>query len=547
MRILKQLSEIMVLIALATGLAAPVCAQSATALSRAAPIDQNTPASLLKGFLAASGPVADAVVRQDNGGALSDAQEDAASDYLAVASSALDFSEVAPVLVEQWKLEQTLLLFETLRRVPRDVLRAGPQKIGEGVWVVPGTPLTIERVADGDGKAGFLFSSASVAQMHDIYARAVEQPPLWGSNRNAYEVFSDTPGKLVTPEWYALVRSLPGFLRQEVGGQQLWQWLGLLFIGISAIALPIGAWRLAHLLKPDSAWVVLLQAAILPLSIRITAFTSITLIDELNIVDSIYVACDYALMIVGYTVWAWFIWIVAAWLSDQVPPYLKRHQGIPVSLAKMLIQIVGIVVMALVLGQGLTNIGVPLVGILAGLGVGGLAVALAAQPTIENLISGIILYVDKPVRVGDECVFEDMSGTVVEIGIRSTRVRLNDGTLVTIPNAAFANMTIRNIAIGKPHFGYKFPLSNTLEPNLIQTLLAEIRQHLVASPLVDPSTVEVIVDDVDTDAITIEAWGSFAAMTEDYDDARGTLQIGLLTAISSNGAQLAGIWPGNAG
>src|SRR5205823_10516921 len=73
--------------------------------------------------------------------------------------------------------------------------------------------------------------------------------------------------------------------------------------------------------------------------------------------------------------------------------------------------------------------------ILAGLGIGGIAIALAAQKTIENLFGGVAVVSDRPVAVGDFCKFGDRVGTVEDIGLRSTRVRTLDRTLVSIPNA----------------------------------------------------------------------------------------------------------------
>jgi MscS family membrane protein len=84
--------------------------------------------------------------------------------------------------------------------------------------------------------------------------------------------------------------------------------------------------------------------------------------------------------------------------------------------------------------------------ILAGLGVGGLAVALAAQKTIENLFGALALISDRPVLVGDFCQFGTQSGTVEDIGLRSTRIRTNDRTMVTIPNSNFSTMIIENLS-----------------------------------------------------------------------------------------------------
>lgn len=92
---------------------------------------------------------------------------------------------------------------------------------------------------------------------------------------------------------------------------------------------------------------------------------------------------------------------------------------------------------------GADRVGMPLYGIVAGLGVGGLAVALAIQPTIENLIAGINLIADNALRIGEVCKYgDDMVGTVESVGIRSTRIRGIDHKLTNIPNAVLAKMPI---------------------------------------------------------------------------------------------------------
>jgi len=84
--------------------------------------------------------------------------------------------------------------------------------------------------------------------------------------------------------------------------------------------------------------------------------------------------------------------------------------------------------------------------ILAGLGVGGLAVALAAQKTIENLFGGVSVIGDRPVLVGDDCRFGDRTGTVMHIGLRSTRIRTPDRTIVSVPNSQFSTMSLENLS-----------------------------------------------------------------------------------------------------
>ncbi len=87
----------------------------------------------------------------------------------------------------------------------------------------------------------------------------------------------------------------------------------------------------------------------------------------------------------------------------------------------------------------------PLTSIIAGLGVGGLAVALAAQETLKNFFGSLVIFADKPFELGDRIVVDGFDGPVEEVGFRSTRIRTLEGHLVTIPNGELANKTIQNI------------------------------------------------------------------------------------------------------
>lgn len=82
----------------------------------------------------------------------------------------------------------------------------------------------------------------------------------------------------------------------------------------------------------------------------------------------------------------------------------------------------------------------------AGLGIGGVAVALAAQKTIENLFGGVAVVSDRPVAIGDFCKLGDRVGTVEDIGLRSTRVRTLDRTLVSVPNSEFSSLVLENFS-----------------------------------------------------------------------------------------------------
>ncbi|MBP7389907.1 MAG: mechanosensitive ion channel family protein [Chitinophagales bacterium] len=95
---------------------------------------------------------------------------------------------------------------------------------------------------------------------------------------------------------------------------------------------------------------------------------------------------------------------------------------------------------------GLNNAGFDVGALIAGLGIGGLALALAAQDTVKNIIGGMVIFIDKPFRFGDFVKIKEVEGMVVYVGIRSTRIRNGAGRLVTIPNSQFTDSQIENIS-----------------------------------------------------------------------------------------------------
>ena len=161
---------------------------------------------------------------------------------------------------------------------------------------------------------------------------------------------------------------------------------------------------------------------------------------------------------------------------------------------------------------------------MAGLGVGGLAVALAIRPTLENLIGGAILYTDRPVRVGDFCTFGPYTGTVESIGVRSTQVRARDRTLITVPNAAFADMQIINWAkCDMMQILTTIGLRYETEPDQIRYVLAKLREMLHAHPKIDREAIRVRFAEYGASSLNIEIrvyaltreWNEFYAIRED--------------------------------
>ncbi len=104
------------------------------------------------------------------------------------------------------------------------------------------------------------------------------------------------------------------------------------------------------------------------------------------------------------------------------------------------------VIWAIGIMMALKNVGVDVGALIAGLGIGGLAFALAAQDTIKNIFGGITIFTDRPFRIGDRIIVDGFDGFIEDIGIRSTRLRTLEKRLVTIPNYKIVEASIENIS-----------------------------------------------------------------------------------------------------
>jgi MscS family membrane protein len=179
--------------------------------------------------------------------------------------------------------------------------------------------------------------------------------------------------------------------------------------------------------------------------------------------------------------------------------------------------------------------------LIAGLGVGGIAVALAAQKTLENIFGYLMIIADRPVAEGDFCRFGDQVGTVEEVGLRSTKMRTLDRTVVTIPNAEFSAMKLENFAKrDRIRFHTVLGLRYETTPDQLRHVLVEIRRLLLshAKVLADPARVRFVgfgaysLDVEITSYVSTSDWAEFLAVRED-------LLLRLMDIVASSGAGFA--------
>jgi MscS family membrane protein len=246
---------------------------------------------------------------------------------------------------------------------------------------------------------------------------------------------------------------------------------------------------------------------------------------QLNFLGSVANAIKITFEAIVYLAGAWLALRVASVVAEAIISSPRiAPQSIDAHLIRVSARLVGAVAGAALIAIGADRVGVPVYGIVAGLGVGGLAIALAARPTIENLIGGMNLFADRPVRVGDVCKYGDTIGTVEAIGIRSARIRGVDRTLTTIPNGMLATMPIVNLT-QRDQFLIQTVIGLRYEttPEQLRYVLVKLRELLLGHPRVNADPARARFIGLGASSLDIEVfayvmtkdWGEFLGIRED--------------------------------
>jgi MscS family membrane protein len=321
----------------------------------------------------------------------------------------------------------------------------------------------LQRVPRGDGVSVWKFSNATVRQIPALY------------DRYGYGPLGEK-----------LLRTLPEgkFLSLYV-----WQWAFLLL-------LILGSWIAAVILS--RLLVLLVRIGGRRIGEHGTRFLNgplrflIVLLILRMWVEAIHLPVAFQAVLKGKTllvlVMAWvlvrFVDIMHEYWTQKLRQ-AGREQAIvllrPLTTAAKVVVIIGAFVL------WLDNIGFEVTTLVTGLGLGGVALALAAQKSIEDIFGALTLFTAAPVRVGDFCRFGSRIGTVEEIGLRVTRVRTLDRTVVSVPNAQFAAMEIENFATReKFRYAPRLRLRYGTSPDQLRVVIAETERLFHTHPKVIP-------------------------------------------------------------
>jgi MscS family membrane protein len=205
------------------------------------------------------------------------------------------------------------------------------------------------------------------------------------------------------------------------------------------------------------------------------------------------------------------------------------------------VRVTKVVIVALALVALLASLGYPVASLVAGLGVGGLAVALAAQKTFENVFGAFTIGVDQPLREGEFVRVGDVLGTVEAIGLRSTRIRTLDRTLVAIPNAELAGTRIENLtARDRMRLSCTLGLVYGTDRRTLQKILAGVERLLLEHPKIWSENVVVRFKELGASSLDIEvmAWFETADWSE-FQLIRQEMLMGFMDVVERAGSSFA--------
>ena len=456
-----------------------------------------------------------------------------AENLIQQAERTLNLSEVASRLKKDVAIEQTLLLKEVLDRIevppyaeiPDAEAVAADKELSR--WTIPDTEIDIVRVEEGVRAGEFLFSPETVTRLQKFYQKVKDLPYKPGAKEGFYQFYISTPGSLIPSKINIWFRNLPSWLNAIYWGQTLWQWIAL------GISLLIAFWilystfrsnlsRIDTLESPQRDWQRLMAPII---AIASLAALSYFLDQWVNLTGDVLLIL---LTTLGIIFWfmvalAIFHWGNALAESIIASPTISP-ESLDASAIRLVFRVLSLTIGIIILIVGVERVGISLIPIVAGLGIGGLALALAGQRTVENLIGGIILFIDRPVRVGDFCRFGEKIGTVEEIGLLSTRIRGIDRTVTSVPNADFSrfelvNFSKRDRLLLTTTIGLRYETTS----EQLRFVLAKLRSMLLAHPKLteDPARVRFVkYGDYSKDVeIFVYAdtsdWNEFLAIQED--------------------------------
>lgn len=204
-----------------------------------------------------------------------------------------------------------------------------------------------------------------------------------------------------------------------------------------------------------------------------------------------------------------FVVMIFYFLMDMIAAFMKRqaeksegtHDDQLVPVVRKVLKAVVVILGAVFI---LSRIGVNVTALLAGLSIGGLALALASQDTVKNFLGSLMIFLDRPFQVGDWIIADGVEGTVEEVSIRSTRIRTFANSLISVPNAHLADTAVNNMGLRiYRRFFIKIGVMYGTPPHLIETFVEGMKELVELHPYTRKDYYEIHFNDMSSSSLDI--------------------------------------------
>ena len=477
------------------------------------PMDLSSPRATLKSFFSA-GDALLRLVRHEHWDSPSRSVAKRIRQAESDMERTLDLSQVPPAARFDVSRDAFVYLYEVLSRIDLPSMQkipdaaayadAGKKDKTDGKppsWTLPHTEITLIRVSDGPQAGQFLFSPETVARAAQFYEKTRALP----YRRNVpLENYAQMRHYLTLNGWMIsshTIEGFPGWLKQSVFKQAVWKWIALTLLTAFFLGTVYGVHHFSRRGFSGHSFTVRLRRMATPVTLLVLTPALAALADQqLTLTGRVSEAVTLIAETITYFSLAWIAWTGTIAVAEAVISSPRiGDQSLDAHLLRLAARTVAIAVVLAIVFYVSSQIGAPLYSLVAGIGVGGLAIAFAAQNSIENFIGSLNLFADRPVRVGDFCRYgEDPNpqwqriGTVESIGLRSTRIRGIDHSITTIPNAEFSKMHIVNYTLRKHMLlltvlGLRYETSD----DQLRYVLVALRDMLLGHPRVSSEEPQV--------------------------------------------------------
>ncbi len=441
-----------------------------------APVKTDHPRDTMRSFMAA----------MDHHVAALDQDDPKADLWLADAVRCLDLSGMPAVGRDAAGRDAARHLKEVIDRVIRIDYERIPEDPAIQRWRLRGTEIAIHRSDAADRAGEHLVSPDTVARAREFWLKVRDLPLLEGA-----------VGGGLRPPWQEAY--VPEILRGGMLGIAWWQWIlmgALIFVGLVMRQLVRFAGFLVRQAtsRTPAGWDDdLVNALIGPVTHLGTTGVWFASIHLLGITGAAYTVIVFLIKAAFFINLAYLAYKLAGFTADLLIRRMRlRNPELNQGLLLLLGQTIRILALAFCLLLGAQNMGMDVASLIAGLGIGGLAFALAAKDTLANLFGSVMIMVDRPFRVGDFIIAKGVEGTVEDIGFRSTRVRTPANSLVSIPNSELVLANIDNLGM-RDHRRVRevYSLEYGTAPERIDAFCAGVRAILAARPEVKQDAIVV--------------------------------------------------------